>query len=399
MLTEEKSAKRQNRHMRFQTLFTILLVGFVCVVLFSAAFIAAHALPIQDFAQYWAAAHLFSQDPYSMQLTPAFERSAGIVAAPLVTKTPPWAIVLLLPFGLLGYHSAFALWTLMSVCIVAGCSKLIWQNVSSQPSLAPALLSLLFGPTVVLLMLGQFTIFVLLGAILFWVTANKRRDWMAGASLLLVVGKPHIALLFLLAVLLWTIRYKRWIVLISGALSLTAASLTALAINPHIFGQFWIRTILVVNETESYPNFGGMLYLISGRHTLALLPQFAGCIWLLIYWRKHRHNWDWQQHGLIVLLVSVACSYYSYPYDEILALPALIAAFAKGDRRVFLTIFALTDLGYGIYISGIAGHFGYGYMFLWWTATGWLLACILAQNRIFGPQLSAVTPSARSQLR
>src|ERR1035438_3962601 len=104
--------------MNLRKTFTILLVAFSCVILFFAALMAAYALPIQDFAQYWAAAHLFKQDPYSMQLTPAFERSAGIVAAPLVTKTPPWAIVLLLPLGLLGYHSAFAFWMVMSVCVV-----------------------------------------------------------------------------------------------------------------------------------------------------------------------------------------------------------------------------------------------------------------------------------------
>ncbi len=36
--------------------------------------------------------------------------------------------------------------------------------------------------------------------------------------------------------------------------------------------------------------------------------------------------------------------------------------------------------GYALYISDIAGHFGYGYMFLWWTATGWLVTCLLAQK-------------------
>jgi hypothetical protein len=60
----------------------------------------------------------------------------------------------------------------------------------------------------------------------------------------------------------------------------------------------------------------------------------------------------------------------------------LIAAFAKGNRRRFLVVFALTDLGYGIYISNISGRFGYGYMFLWWTAVGWVLAYAVAQKRV-----------------
>jgi hypothetical protein len=360
---------------------TIASLAFAGGVLFLAAFLASSQLKVQDLAQYWAAAHLFSQDPYSMEPTKAFERSAGIFSTPLVTKTPPWAIVLLLPLGLLGYHSSFAIWAVASVCIVTGCAKVIWDHYGSEPSLAPVFLSLFFGPTVVLLMLGQFTVFVLLGAVLFCILASKRRDWLAGASLLLVIGKPHIALLFLFSVFLWSVFSRRWIVLVSGALAWLAASGAALAINPHIFTQFWRRTLLVVGETESYPNLGGMLYALSGLHVLALLPQLAGLIWLVFYWRKHRSHWDWENHGLVVLLCSVACSYYSYPYDEILALPALIAAFARGNRLRFLVVFTLTDLGYGIYISNIPGRFGYGYMFLWWTALGWLLAYAVAQKR------------------
>ena len=58
--------------------------------------------------------------------------------------------------------------------------------------------------------------------------------------------------------------------------------------------------------------------------------------------------------------------------------------FVKGNRIVFLGVFALTNIGYGIYISNIAGHVGYGYMFLWWTSLGWLLAYVLAQKRELG---------------
>jgi hypothetical protein len=362
-------------------ILTVASLAFAGTSLFFAAFLAASQLQVQDLAQYWAAAHLFAQNPYSMEPTRAFERSAGILSTPLVTKTPPWAIVLLLPLGLLNYPVSFALWSVASVFIVVGCAKTIWDHCTSEASLAPVFLSLFFGPTVVLLMLGQFTVFVLLGAVLFCVFAGKRRDWLAGASLLLVVGKPHIALLFLFAVLLWALYFRRWIVLLSAGSAWIAACTAALLINPHVFEQFWRRTLLVVGETESYPNLGGMLYSISGLHILALLPQLAGLIWLVFYWRKHRAHWDWEDHGLVVLLCSVACSYYSYPYDEILAIPALMISFAKGNRLRFLVVFVLTDLGFGFYISNFAGRFGFGYMFLWWTALGWLLAYIVARQK------------------
>jgi hypothetical protein len=366
--------------MRFQRTLSALLILFVIGVLFIAALMAASALPVQDLAQYWAAAHLVTRNPYSLPLTTAFEKAAGISSSvpPLITKIPPWAIMLVLPLGLMGYKTTFAVWAVMSIIVVAGCAHAAWRLSGAPPSIAPAVLCLLFGPTVVLLMLGQLTVLVLLGVTLFLFLAERRRDWLAGAALLLVLGKPHVVLLFLLALVFWTIQHKRWSIILSGGLSLAAASTVAVALNPHIFAQFVERSTLVVHETDPYPNLGGILYLVSGQHMLALLPQVIGVIWLVFYWRKHRADWDWKTHGMTVLIVSVVCSYYSYPYDEVLALPALLLAYASGNRRIFLGGFVAVNLGYVIYLSSVVR--GLSYMFLGWTASGWLVTYILSRS-------------------
>ena len=88
---------------------------------------------------------------------------------------------------------------------------------------------------------------------------------------------------------------------------------------------------------------------------------------------------------MMVLLFSVACSYYSYPYDEILVLPALIAAFANGNRRVFLAFFVATNLGYAVYLFKIVG--GLSYMYQWWMASAWLITCVVSRNRQFRSNL------------
>jgi hypothetical protein len=295
-------------------------------------------------------------------------------------KNPPWAIPFILPLGLFSYQIDFALWAVLSIFIVSGCSYFIWKELALPPSLSPIILPLLFGPTVILLMLGQWTVLVLLGVSMFLIAVQRKQDWLAGASLLLILGKPHVALLFLLALALWIIQTRRWIIAVSGSLALLASSLIVELINPHIFAQFVNRTNLVVHESESYPDLGGMLYLLSGVHALALIPQIAGLIWLVFYWKEHRHNWNWWEQGPIVILCSVVCSYYSYPYDEILALPALLIASAGGRQRPFFIAFSIVNLGYLAYLTGIAGHFGFGYMFLWWTATGWLITFIVSQR-------------------
>jgi hypothetical protein len=366
--------------MWLKRLLTVGLILFVCGVIFFAAFMTAGVMPVQDLAQYWSAAHLVRLNPYSRQLVAQLEHSHGLlVDRPLVLKNPPWAIPFILPLGLFSYRSAFAAWTLVSIVIVLGCTRAVWRDLHLAPSLTPLLLPLLFGPTIVQLMLGQWTILVFLGVAVFLIAAERRLDWIAGASLVLVLGKPHVALLFLIAVALWMVQQRRWRIFISGCLALLVASLSVEVLNPHIWSQFIGRTTLVVHESEAYPNLGGMLYLITGVHALALIPQLAGLIWFALYWRKHRGHWSWWEHGTFVVLCSVVCSYYSYPYDETLALPALLVAFAR-SRPPFLIVFLITNLGYALYITNVAGHFGFGYMFLWWTATGWLAACLLAQH-------------------
>jgi hypothetical protein len=281
----------------------------------------------------------------------------------------------------LGYQNAFAAWTLFSIVVVTGCAHRAWNLYSSKQSSAPALLSLLFGPTLVLLMLGQFAVLVLLGVTLFLDSAERRRDLLSGASILLILVKPHIALLFLIAIVLWAVQYRRWSIILSAIFTVLAASALMIAINPHLFVQYldFVRTF--AGERTPYPNLGGFFYASTGQHVLAFIPELIGIAWLVIFWRRHRTNWDWKTDGILVLLVSVACSYYSFPFDKVVILPAMMAGFATGDRRTFLVGFVATNLGYALYISNTAGRMGFGPLFLWWTASAWLITYLFSHDR------------------
>ncbi len=369
--------------MRFQGILSVLLILFAVGALFIAAFMAASALPVQDLAQYWAAAHLITKNPYSQALVTSFERSRGysINALPMVMRNPPSALIYVLPFRYMNYEIAFAFWSTFSVLTVAGCARAASKLSGTGPSLAPAFICLLFGPTIVLLMLGQLVVLALLGVTVFLVMVERRHDWMAGAFLSLTFVKPHIVLLLLAAVVLWASKFRRWGVLLSTFFAVAITSVVALLLNSRIFSQYIDFVRQFVRETTPYPNIGGMLYASSGKHILVFLPPFLGFAWLAYYWHKHRSDWDWKTDGMSVLLVSVACSYYSFPFDEVVVLPALVGAFAQGNRRVFLVLFAATNLGYAAYISGLAGHFGFGYMFLWWTASAWLATYVVSMWR------------------
>lgn len=367
--------------MRFEKILNVVLILFAAGMLLIAAYIASSALKVQDLAEYWSAAHLIRQNPYSEPLVTAFERSYGysLNQPAMVIRNPPSALAFILPLRYMSYGIAFAVWTLVSILVVAGCARASSQfSGNTEASLAPAFLCLFFGPTVALLMLGQIVVLDLLGVTLFLIMAERKRDWLAGAFLSLACVKPHIVLLFLLAVALWSIRSKRWVVLGSMVLSIISTTTVALLLNPHVLAQYFDFARQFAGETTPYPNIGGLLYSISGHRALAFLPQLAGLVWFVFYWHRHGSSWDWKTHGMTVLLVSVACCYYSFPFDQVVILPALMAAFANGNRRVFLVAFIATNIGFALYISNVASRYGLGYMFLWWTASAWLITYVAA---------------------
>jgi hypothetical protein len=362
-------------------LLTLVLLIVVGGLLFFAAFMYAGAVPGQDFAAFWSAAHLIRQDPYSYELHSQFKSLHGLTQVrEMVVRNPPWALLFILPIAAFGYQASFAFWGVVSLVIIVVCARVMWQHFRLPPTLTSIVLPLLFGPTVVLLMLGQWTVLSLLGFVGFLIATERRWDWVAGAALILVLGKPQIALLFLFVVPIWSVFMNRWAVLYSGAVALLGSSLIVGLLNAHIFTLFFHRIVEAAGESEIHPNLGGFLYLISGVHLLATFPQLGGLVWSFFYWKKHKEQWDWWRHGSLLLACSLCCSFYSNPYDEILALPALLVAYADGDRRIFFSGFLLTNLAYALYFTNVAGYFGFDYMFLWWTSLGWLATFLLART-------------------
>lgn len=297
----------------------------------------------------------------------------------MVMRNPPQALLLVLPLRFLSYPMAFGLWCLLSIVLVAACARAAYASVSKSPSLAPALIGLLFGPTVALLMLGQIVIFVLVGVTLFFIFIERRKDLMAGAALFLIIPKPHLLSLFIAAVVLWALYRRRWLVLVGAGGATMIATIVVLFLNHRVFAQYFTFALSFSREVTPYPNLGGLLYTLTGRHLLAYAPMLAASVWFLVYWFRYCESWDWKTHGMTVLMASLAFSYYSFPFDQIVMLPALLMAHSAGNRLRFYTGFVLTNLGYVLYISGFAGHLGYGPMFLWWTSLALLLTYVLSK--------------------
>ena len=222
---------------------------------------------------------------------------------------------------------------------------------------------------------------VLLGYVAFLVAIEKKRDWVAGASLFFVSLKPHLALLFFIFLFLWSVRTGRYAAMATWILSVVLASLIVLSINPFIFNQY--RSLIHGTPLwrNVYPNLGGILTLISGRQYASLLPLLAGCAWCLYYWITMRGVWSWRNQLPIVLLVSLVTSFYSYGYDEVIILPALLQVARDGDKKTFIVPFLVANFLILVFAAGWTNAYEFGYLFNSWTATAWISIYLISRYK------------------
>jgi len=378
----ERTPDQRPRRSRFsKVLVTALLFVVAFVIYHEVKMLAAWKRP-QDMAAYWSAAKLLDQNPYSAPLVAGLE--VGIHAhdrhgGPLLMRNPPWALPFVVPLRWMTFSDAYAFWTLLSAGMVLLSGVCLWRLYGGGRGSQPVLLCLFFSPCVLLFNLGQTSAFVLLGATLFLYAVERRQDWLAGSVLLLVSVKPHVAVLFLLAVALWSAYSRRWRILLAAAVTLTAASLVAILLDPQVFGHYARLAREVSTEPFAYPNLGGALLLATRQRWVALVPEIAGLLWTIGYWWRLRRRWDWSTDGPLVLLVSVACSYYSFGFDEILALPALLRAAALGNRKIFWTGFAaLSALHIASWFQNLNHPFPTTFLYL--SGTAWLALYLVSMQ-------------------
>lgn len=360
--------------MNRRTLIVWAGLAVLLAVVFFEARIVARRVEVRDLSAYWAAAHLMEDNPYSVEKVQHVKQEAGIIdSPPLVMRNPPWTLAILFPFRWLDYFSLFSLWTMMNILIVSACASTVWKHYGGKNPMWALLISLFFGPTLWLLRLGQMTGLVLLGYVAFLVCIEKRRDWLAGASLFFVTLKPHLALLFFVFLFLWSVSTGRYLAIATWILSVVIASLLVIFLNPHVFEQYR----LLFQETpvldRVYPNLGGILAWISGSQWVPYLPLLAGCAWSVHHWITMRRVWSWKEQLPIVLLVSLVTSYYSYIYDEVIILPALLQVAAAGTNKTFIVPFLVVNFLIFSYAAGWTEVFGFNYMFNSWTSSAWLL--------------------------
>jgi hypothetical protein len=301
-----------------------------------AWFLVAHQQLIRanvtarDSIAYWAAARLLvhHKDPYSAPNVLALERSEGYGRdKPLVFRTPPWSLWMVLPLGSFNAYWAWVVWLAVLLASLVASMRISWQMYGEgiRPPTVFLLAGYLFAPVPACLAAGQLGMVLLLGIVLFFLLV-ERHPWLAGAVLLIPFAKPHVSALLWPILGIWVATRKKWSLAGGFALAFSTAVAIAWAFDPAVFGHYREMLRQASIQREFIPALSGVLRLIFLRRFFwaQFLPMAAGLGWSGWYYWKNLHTWSWKEHGTALLVVSVLTTPYAWMTDEAILLPAIL---------------------------------------------------------------------------
>ena len=317
---------------------TLKIVVNLALVGLLVWFLATHEQKIRasvagrDSIQYWAAGTLLAhrQNPYSVPSVLALERSQGYPAdRPLMLRTPPWSVWMVLPLGLLSAYWAWVAWLAILLGSLVIAIRISWRMYGDgdgpRPPNAFLLVGYLFAPVAACLVAGQMGMVLLLGIALF-LLLEEDRPFLAGAALLIPLAKPHIFTLLWPILAVWVVTRKRWSLLGGFATAFLLALSIAVAFDPSIFQHYREMLQEQAIQHEFIPALSGMIRGIFFRRYfwVQFVPTGLGLLWSARFYWKNRQTWSWHGHGPALLVVALLTTPYSWMTDEVVLLPAIL---------------------------------------------------------------------------
>ncbi len=349
------------------------------------------ALGLGDYIAYWSAGRVLAEagNPYSPKELLTVQHSQGWEGDwPNIMYYPPWALALVLPFGLLPFWVSRLVWLVSGLAITIWSADRAWMYFGGQEQkrMIAWLMALSFVPTLMVLRIGQIAPWLLLGTIGFLEAERRRADWLAGMAFTLTTIKPHLMFLFGLAVLVWCIAARRWKILVGSIV--TAGLSTALAFwrDPSVlvhYQQFAVSHPPFGNVT---PTIGGILRVLFGerRIWLQFVPTAIALLWFPFYWRVQRRNWRWDEQAALLILISfVTTAYGAWPFDLVVLLIPLMQAAVRlsggGSVAAMAGVVAYVLIDGTALLLNVAGA-RYP-AFIWMTPAIWLFYWIAMRPR------------------
>jgi hypothetical protein len=287
-----------------------------------------------DFVEYWAAARLFLSggNPYApAELFKTQQAIGWSEPAALLMWNPPWTLSFIWPLGLLDYDTAQFVWFLAHTLIIFIGAQLLWRiyDGPARDSRRALFAVLTFAPVYFVLLLGQIGPLILLGLVAFLQAVEKRWWSLAGASLTLVAIKPHLLYLVWVALLLWILKERHWRAVFAMTAGGGVVLVFPLFLDREIYFQYlqmYSSAGIVRPQEWATPSLGTVLGAAFGIDGMWIrwLPGIAGVFWLFWCWRSYSDHWDWPERLPLLLLVSVATASFVWTFDLVILLPVLV---------------------------------------------------------------------------
>ena len=320
-----------------------LIAIFLCVVPLSS-----NATSTRDFVVFWATGHqlIHHADPYGPAGIDQWERSAGLAKehGVLYMRNPPWALPLVLPLGLMNEQIGALFWSLLLLaCLVI--SERNMRALQGAPKNRIHWIAYSFAPSLICLFMGQTALFALLGLVLF-LRLHGTRPFAAGFALWLCSLKPHLFLPFFIVLVTWIVVTESYKILMGAAAALTASCALTWLFAPQAWSGYAAMMRAPAVEKQFIPclSVALRLWLRPDGIWLQYLPISIACAWALLHYWRRRKVWNWLQDGGAFILVSLIAAPYCWPYDQVIALPALLQRAYETRSRLMLSILALTGI-------------------------------------------------------
>jgi hypothetical protein len=309
----------------------------------------------RDSIAYWATGRLIvhGENPYDVDAVAMLEKEQGYSGKPLVLRTPPWSLVMILPLGLFTASWASMLWFAVLIGALVGSVHMCLRifSVPSASRSASQVILYTFAPVLACLYLGQMGLLMLFGLVVF-LRFHSERPFLAGAALLLPLAKPHVSSLFWIALLLWVVAQKKQAIGVGCVSALTAATLIGVVVDPTVFRDY-SSTLQSESIGQLFiPALSGVLRLLFFRTAFCVqfVPMLLGLVWFSRFWAVNRSRWNWHDHGLTTLVVSILVTPYAWMSDEVILLPAMLQAAAFFYKRNFVSRWT-TWIVVGMFVS------------------------------------------------
>jgi len=347
----------------------------------------------RDFISYWSAGQLLhhGQNPYDFEAVHKLELEAGRDPKELLLtmRNPPTAFFLAFPLGFAGPKTCLIAWMGVLLGALSLAILLIWKT-NSSPDSRWHLLGYMFAPAYACLMAGQFGIVMLLGVALF-LYLHRTRPFQAGMAFALCALKPHYFLPFGLVLVLWSASTKSGRILAGFFTAVAAMCAFAWVLDSHAWAQYSHMMQAGGALNEVIPVLSAQLRLLVHPQAawIQFVPEAGACLWAAWYFWNHRLSWNWNDHGLLVLLVGALSTPFGWFFDESVLLPAVVAGICRaieGRRPVWPVIVIC-----GVALLEIVGGVEVISRFYLWTTPAWLAWYLYATRG----KRSTLTPVAQ----